>query len=186
MMLGLQRAPRFRHMSHQSDRAPTLTTPERRPIFRSMHRAHPISWLLRALSLAAMGFFLSVGTAAAHNGHVSASGQAEFSSPAPAIISSDHKAGFADLSGVVAAVSPKQANAEKHDGDSCAGDQGDAKQGDGKQATGCCTMACHAGLATLPVGPLIGPDRPSLRLLGISETLRGRSGDRAERPPKRA
>jgi len=185
-MLGFKWAPRFRHMSHQSDRAPTLTTPGCRPIFRSMHRAHTFAWLLRALSLAAMGFFVSIGTAAAHDGHVSANGQVEFSSPVPAIISLDDKADFVDQSGVMAAVSPKQANAAKHDGAPCAGDQGDGTQGDGKHATGCCTMACHAALATLPVGPLTGPDRPSLRLLGISETLRGRSSDRMERPPKLA
>ncbi|OFW96794.1 MAG: hypothetical protein A3D94_07105 [Alphaproteobacteria bacterium RIFCSPHIGHO2_12_FULL_66_14] len=168
-------------MSHQRDRATLLTKQERRLIFRSMHRAHPISWLLRALSLAAMGFLLSIGTAAAHDDHGPSRGQTELSSPvAPAVMSSDDKMGFIDWNGGVAAVSLKQANAAKHDGTPCSSDQGD-----GKHATGCCcTMACHAALATLTLGPLTDHDRPSLLLLGIFETLRGRSGDRTERPPK--
>lgn len=173
--------PRFRHMSYQSDRAPTLTKPERRPIFSPMYRAQSISsWLLRALSLAAMGFFVSVGTAEAHDGHSSANGQVEFSSLAPAIVAVDDKSDFADHSGV-ATVSLKQASAAAHDGAPCSEDQSD-----GKHATGCCTMACHAALAALPAGTLTGPDKPDLRLFGISEILHGRSGDRMERPPKLA
>jgi hypothetical protein len=140
-----------------------------------MRGAHPICWLLRALSLAATGFLLSVGTAAAHGGHASGGEQVS------AAVSSNDEANLVDRSDVVAAVSPNQAHAAKPNGEPCSDDQGD-----GKHATGCCTMACHAALAALPVGPLTGLDRPSLRLLGNSEILHGRSGGRMERPPKLA
>lgn len=46
-------------------------------------------------------------------------------------------------------------------------------------------MACHAALGTPPIGPVIGLDKPDLYLAGFYEVLDGRSGDRAERPPKR-
>lgn len=168
-------------MPHQSDHGARLTGRERQPILSIMCRPHPISWLLRAVSLAAMGFLLSVGTAAAHDGHVSGRGQAALSSESASAVSlSGDISGFDDQSGVAAA-SPKQSNAAKHGGDPCSDDQSDAKH-----ATGCCTMACHAALATLPACPLTGPDRPSLLLLGVSEILHGRSGDRMERPPKLA
>ncbi len=166
-------------MSHQSDRALRLTGQETRLIFPIMRGAHPIFWLLRALSLAAVGFLLSVGTAAAHGGHVSGGGQVS------AVAASNDETNLVDRSDVVTAVSPKPASIAKPNGDPCSDDQGDG-QGNGKHATGCCTMACHAALATLPVGPLTGPDRPGPRLLGISEILHGRSGDRMERPPKLA
>ncbi len=139
-----------------------------------MRSAHPISWLLRALSLAAVGFLLSVGTAAAHGGHGSGGGHS-------AVAASNDEVSPVDRSGVVTAVSSKQADTVKYNGEPCSD-----SQGDGKHTTGCCTMACHAALATLPVGPLAVPDRPSLRLPGNSEILHGRSGDRMERPPKLA
>ncbi|MDP1840739.1 MAG: hypothetical protein Q8N31_18285 [Reyranella sp.] len=162
-------------MSHQRDRAPRLTGQETRRIFPAMRGAHPVSWLLRALSLAAMGFLLSVGTAAAHGSHVTDGGQV------PAVAASNDEANLVDRGSTVTAVSPNQAHAAKTDGQPCSEDQGN-----GKHATGCCTMACHAALAALPAGPLTGPHRPALRLLGLSEILHGRSGDRMERPPKLA
>ncbi len=144
-----------------------------RPIFAIMRGSPPIAWLLRVLSLAAMGFLLSVGTAAAHGGHVSGGGQVF------AIATSEDEANLADRSGDVTTLSPKQASAAKHEGAPCSDNQGDAKH-----ATGCCTMACHAAFATLSLDPLAGPDRRGQSLLGVAEILRGRSGDRMERPPR--
>lgn len=162
-------------MSHQSDRALRLTGQETRPIFSIMRGAHPISCLLRALSLAVMGLLLSIGTAAAHGSHVSDGGQVS------AVASSNDEANLVDRSDVATSASPNEAHAAKPNGEPCS-----EGQGDGKHATGCCTMACHGALAALSAGPLTVPDRPSLRLLGISEILHGRSGDRMERPPKLA
>lgn len=164
-------------MSHQSDRALRLTRHEGRRIFWLMRRAHPIYWLLRTLSLAAMGFALSLGTVAAHDDH------ADREHVLPSVstgVFSESDAGTVDKS-YVAATLMNQTDAAKHDGGPCSEDQSD-----GKHATGCCTMACHAAVATLSAGSLTSPDRASLRLLGISETLRGRSSDRMERPPKLA
>ncbi|MGQ0583871.1 MAG: hypothetical protein ACT4O6_18190 [Reyranella sp.] len=129
------------------------------------------------MSLAAMGFLLSIGTAAAHGSHVAAHAQ---------VAASDDEANLVDWSDAVAAVSPDQAHAAKShaaktDGQPCSEDQGDSKH-----ATGCCTMACHAALAALPAGLVTGPDRSALHLRGISQVLLGRSGDRMERPPKLA
>lgn len=160
-------------MSHQSDRASRLTGHETRRTFPIMRGAHPVSWLLRAVSLAAMGFFLSVGTAAAHGSHVADGAQV------PAVAALNDEANLVDRSSAVTAVSPNQAHAAKTDGQPCSEDQGD-----GKHATGCCTMACHAALAALPAGLVTGPDRSALHLRGISQVLYGRFGDRMERPPK--
>lgn len=121
-----------------------------------------------------MGFLLSVGTAAAHGGHASGG-------DVSAVAVSNDELNLVDLGGDAPAVSPKQADTAKHGGEPCSEDQGK-----GKHATGCCTMACHAALAALPAGSPASPDRPSLRLLGNSEILHGRSGDRMERPPKLA
>lgn len=162
-------------MSHQTDCASRLTGQETRPIFPAMRGGHPIFWLLRALSLAAVGFLLSVGTAAAHGGHAAGDGRVS------AVAASNDEANSVDRSDAVTAVSSKQADTVKHNGEPCSD-----SQGEGKHGTGCCTMACHAALATLPIGPLASPDRPSLPVLGISEILHGRSGDRMERPPKLA
>lgn len=140
-----------------------------------MRGARPISCLLRALSLAAMGLLLSIGTAAAHGSHVSDGGQV------PAAAALNDEANLVDWSDAVTAASPNEAHDAKPNGEPCSEDQGA-----GKHATGCCTTACHAALAALPAGSLTNPDRPDLRLLGISEILHGRSGDRMERPPKLA
>jgi DNA-binding FrmR family transcriptional regulator len=111
-------------MSHQSDRASRLTGHETRRTFPIMRGAHSVSWLLRALSLAAMGFFLSVGTAAAHGSHVADGAQV------PAVAALNDEANLVDRSSAVTAVSPNQAHAAKTDGQPCSEDQGDGKHAD--------------------------------------------------------
>ena len=167
-------------MSHQCDRASQLTRLESGTIFSLMRQANSLSRLLQTLSLMAMGLLLSVGTAAAHDGHASNHGRAAQSlSPATdaAFYKGDVEIG--DQGDVAPSASMKQADASKHDNGPCSDGQDDAKH-----VGGCCTMACHAALGALPMGPVIGLDKPDLFLLGFYEALDGRSGDRAERPPK--
>jgi hypothetical protein len=143
---------------------------------------NPISWLLRALSLAVMGCLLSAGTAAAHAGHASHHGQTAQSLPSGSSITSSGNvatpAGEKDLS--LAAKEPMgQAEAAMQHPGPCSEHQSAGHDDD------CCAVACHAALAALPVGPVLAAETPSLRLFGVSRTLDGRSGERTERPPKR-
>lgn len=117
--------------------------------------------LLRALPLAAMGFFLSLGTASAHQGH-----------------HHDVSTAIAAPSTGVAAAAAQASEVAVHL--PCSGSEDGCPGGDC-----CCAVACHAALAALPVGPLVGPDRPGLALLDRSEPLTGLAGDRMDRPPKR-
>lgn len=154
-----------------------LTGKRRRPISLRMRRTRPLSWLLRALSLAAMGVLFAAGSAAAHDGH--AAGLAQAPPSASAAASSEGKAGLVDTRGVATTASMEQAAVATNDGDPCS-----ETSGSGKHATGCCTMACHAALAALPAGPLLVPEKPLLDLVGISDRLDGCAGGRTERPPK--
>jgi hypothetical protein len=146
-----------------------------------MPRTNPISWLLRALSLAVMGCLLSAGTAAAHAGHGSHHGQATLSLPSESSITSSGNvaapAGENDLHLAGANPMGQAEDAMQHPGP-CSEHQSAGHNDD------CCAVACHAALAALPLGPVLAPERPTLRLFGISRTLDGRSGDRTERPPK--
>lgn len=167
-------------MSHQCDCALRLTRLECRTIFSLMRRANSLSRLLQTLSFVAMGLLLSVGAAAAHDGHASNHVRvAQSSSPAATAEFYKGDAGIGDSGDISAAASMKQADAGKHDGGPCSEGRDDAKH-----IGGCCTMACHAALGALPMGPVIGLDKPDLYLAGFYEALDGRSGDRAERPPK--
>lgn len=128
-----------------------------------------------------MGFLLSAGTAAAHSGHVSIHGQSALSA-ASAVAPSENLAlyssGRSDL-GLATEDLAGQAEAVIERSIPCSDDQPAGHHG-----TGCCAVACHAALAALPLGPIDAPEPPSLRLVGISDRLDSRSGDRTERPPK--
>jgi hypothetical protein len=147
-----------------------------------MPRTNPISWSLRALSLAVMGCLLFAGTAAAHAGHASHHGQATLSLPAESSITSPGNvtasAGASDLHLAAKHPMEKAADAMQHPGN-CSEHQSAGHNDD------CCAVACHAALAAVPSGPVLTAEGPSLRLFGMSRALDGRSGDRTERPPKR-
>jgi hypothetical protein len=131
-----------------------------------MRSGSPVRWLLRALSLAVLGFCLNAGFgiagASAHQGHEHhhPAAQANLSPPpsyegGPRIMSGQHIA------------------AEGADDQDCC------------RGGSCgCVMTCHAALAALPIGPPAAPERPGLRLLDRSEPLAGLAGDRTERPPR--
>jgi hypothetical protein len=176
------RSPGFRRISHAGDSVWRLTRAPARLNSPAMPRTNPISWLLRALSLAAMGCLLFAGTAAAHAGHASNHGQTALSlSSGPSITSAGNVAASAGENDLHLAAKDPMGQAEdamQHPGP-CSDDQSAGHNGD------CCAVACHAALAAHPLGPVLGPERPSLRLFGISRALDGRSGDRTERPPKR-
>jgi hypothetical protein len=126
-----------------------------------------LPWLLRALSLAAMGLFFSVGfnvgSASAHQGH-------EHHPAAPAVAGTPSNGG-ASVTVVQASAAIAQTPCSDSQ-DCCRGGH-------------CgCVMACHAALATLPAGPPAAPERPGLVLLDRSEPLAGLAGDRTERPPR--
>lgn len=137
----------------------------------AMPRTNPISRLLRALSLAVMGCLLFAGTAAAHAGHASHHGQTAVPLPSGSSITSSERLAAKEPMG-------QAEDAMQHPGP-CSEHQPADHNDD------CCAVACHAALAALPVGPVLAAERRSLRLFGISRTLDGRCGDRAERPPKR-
>jgi len=130
-----------------------------------------LPWLLRALSLAAMGLFFSVGfnigSASAHPGH-------EHHHPVAPTITATPSSG--EMSGAVVTVAPaREAIAQAP----CSDSQDCCRGGH------CgCAMACHAALATLPAAPPAAAERPGLLLLDRSEPLAGLAGDRTERPPK--
>ena len=130
-----------------------------------MRSGSPVRWLLRALSLAVLGFCFNAGfgiaSASAHPGH-----EHHPAAPAAATPSSGTN---------VTVVQASEAIAQAP----CADDQDCCRGG----SCGC-VMACHAALAALPIGPPAAPERPGLRLLDRSEPLAGLAGDRTERPPR--
>ena len=170
----------LRRMLRRPDRFRQLTRRQGRPIFSDMRRANPMSWLLRAASLTVMGFLLSGGAAAAHDGHVSHRDQSALSAPSVSV-ASERLAVVSGRSDVSTATEDPTGQAEIATRHSvpCSDDQSAGHHG-----AGCCTFACHAALAALPIGPMTIPDRPSMLLVGIFDRLDSRSGDRTERPPK--
>jgi len=149
-----------------------LTTPGAVAIFVAMRASNLLKLLVRAIVLATVGLVMAVGSALAHGGAAGHSHQ-----PAhDAFAHTGHQAGQAttapcpDLA-VTDGEQPHPANCPVDPSGHMA-------------ASGCCTIACHAALATPTVDVAGAGDLPGVRIASIADMLEGRSSDRAERPPR--
>jgi len=114
------------------------------------------------------------GTAVAHEGHT-ASGERRAQIQAP---SSTHQTYDQEASELPSNAAVLQA--DRQSGSVPCSDDRAAGHASGT----CCTIACHAALATPPVEPARTREHPKTRVALLTGMLEGRSGDRAERPPK--
>lgn len=174
--------------------------------FAPMRWTNPVRLLLRALALAAVGFVLAAGAAAAHERYIAAHAQ-ERHSVMQMVSPGHHSDGYArpelpsDMavqtgntvrflayrSGDVA-LALHEATLAVEPGHSTHSAASDApcseNRADGDISGSCCTMACHAALPTSRFGPPGNQRLSGLRVAGLTNMLVGRSNDRAERPPR--
>jgi hypothetical protein len=134
--------------------------------------------LARAFALAAVGFVVAAGAAAAHEGYVPTDPHGRHASTPVASVtlhSDDYAASELPADVVV------QGDHNNQNSAPCSEDRA------GGHASGtCCTVACHAALAAPPIGLGGSPELASSRIVAFVGMLEGRSSDRAERPPKLA
>lgn len=150
-----------------------LTRLRTQAIFFVMRGVSFICRLAGALSLAAMGFVLAAGPAAAHvpNGDLP---KASVQTTVPA-----HQLRDLGISDVSALPEFSVLADDGHDSVPCSKDRSA-----GHMSGNCCTVACHAALAAPNVGPVGSFVLPSPRIVGLTGMLVGQSGDPTERPPK--
>ena len=139
-----------------------------------MREANIIRMLTQVVSLAMVALALTVGSAFAHGNHdqVATQLQANDTERQPGDESS--------ASGTSGSVMVMQADGAGPGDMPCSDDH----QKTGSASGTCCTMACHAALAAMTIEPLGAHEPPSVRVVGLADMLEGRSGDRAERPPR--
>ena len=138
--------------------------------------------ITRVLSLALMGLVVAAGAAFAHEGYRPAVVDVQ-----RVAVQADHTVGHAAYrsSDVATALQTTVSVEPPHAAHSAAGDVPCSEdRADGHGAGTCCTMACHAALPALLVGPVGSQSLPGLRVTGLTNMLVGRSSDRAERPPR--
>ena len=138
--------------------------------------------ITRVLALALMGLVVAAGAALAHEGYRLAVVDVQ-----RVAVHADHAVGHAAYrsSDVATALQATMSVAPLNAAHSAAGDVPCSEdRADGHGAGTCCTMACHAALPASPVGPVGSQALPGLRVAGLTNMLVGRSGDRAERPPR--
>lgn len=152
-----------------------LTRRKVKTIFAAMRMRDPLKLLLQVLSFAAVSLALSMGSAFAHGG-----GAANHHQPAAhgAATHADHHASHvADVATQLALIhSPGDTLGSAP----CHGESSGHATGEG-----CCTIACHAALATPGVEPVGGVDLPGARIVDLVDMLEGRPSGRTERPPRR-
>ena len=147
-----------------------------RAIFAAMRRTNPVRLLARALSLAAVGFVLAAGAAAAHERHVAADAQ-ERHAVMPVASSTHHS----DVASELPADMAVRADHDSPGSAPC------SEERSGRHLSGtCCTVACHAALDAPPIGFVGSPELANPRIVALVDMLEGQSSDRAERPPKLA
>jgi hypothetical protein len=138
--------------------------------------------LARIVSLAMMGLALTVGSALAHGGPAAVHDQAVTQVQAPDM--KRQPGGESSMTDTSDSIAAMQANDADHAADQggmpCSGNP----HGAGSASGSCCTIACHAALATPYIEPLGALEPPSVRVVGLADMLEGRSSDRTERPPK--
>jgi hypothetical protein len=139
-----------------------------------MRKSNPIKLLLRALTLAAVSFALSVGPAFAHGGGTAGHQQPQaYAATAHPEHQPGHVPDAASCMGLV------QADDSDLSATPCHGVPSGHVAGEN-----CCTLACHAALTAPAVDSLGAFDLPESLIFGLTGMLEGRSSDRAERPPK--
>lgn len=127
--------------------------------------------LAQACLLALAAWVLTAGVASAHGGHGGHGAQVPVQT-ASSLQPSHHD----DVA--MAFDLPEEIAPAEHGGSSCPS---------GMPAThsaSCCTIACHAAMAVPPIDAWAGPRAASPPLVGLSDMLEGRCGDRSERPPR--
>ncbi|TAJ32448.1 MAG: hypothetical protein EPO67_11370 [Reyranella sp.] len=148
-----------------------MTTIQPLLFYNAMTVTRSLRKLAQACLLALAAWVLTVGVASAHGGHGSQV-PVQTVSPLPPSYHDDGATTF-DLPEEIAA-------SAEHGGSSCPS---------GTPAThsaSCCTIACHAAMAVPPIDAWAGPRAASPLLVGLSDLLEGRCGDRSERPPRLA
>lgn len=157
----------------------TLTRTRARAIFVMMWWTDPIWSLVRALSVAVVGFVMVAGAASAHEQRA----HSRIHHPMEVVHETDsveRSHGVMNMP-VLTDLSVRADCEEGGAGIPCSED------GPGAHMVGsCCTIACHAAVATALVGPLSDTELPGSIVAGLAGALAGRPSDRTERPPKRA
>lgn len=157
--------------------AARLTRIRARAIFSIMRRVDFICRLVGALSLAVMGFMLATGAAAAHDRHVPRGDQPSASAQTTQAANPLRDLGVSEV--LASSELSMQADHDGHSSVPCS-----KNRSAGHISGNCCTVACHAALATPHVDPAGSFVLPSSRIIGLTVMLVGRSGDPTERPPK--
>lgn len=138
----------------------------------------PIWTLVRALSLAVVGFVMATSAVSAHEGRA----QSRIYQHA-AVVKTTELApdGYGVTNAPVLAGYGVRADCDEGGaGIPCSEDRPAAHM-----SGTCCNIACHAALAAPTIEDL-GADQPGdSRLAALTDMLVGRAGDRTERPPKR-
>lgn len=153
-----------------------------RAIFFFMRDTALFRLLAQIVSLAVLGLVLTGGSAFAHGGHATAHDRVVVQ--IQAIDLERQPGGGSSMTDTSDSMSAMQANDADHAADRggtpCSGNP----HGAGSASGNCCTIACHAALATSVIESLGMPEPPSVRVVGLADMLEGRSSDRTERPPK--
>ncbi|WP_296344648.1 hypothetical protein [Reyranella sp.] len=136
-----------------------------------MRSANPLSYLMRALLLALVGFgfVVSAGAAFAHDGRHDGRVAAE---------PSTHHAHDQQGQAAQKASSDEAANTDA-DANPCP-----RNQSPDHSSNNCCNIACHAALAAAPMDPVGTLPPHGARIVGLTDLLVGRSNGRTERPPR--
>ena len=150
-----------------------MTTRQPLLIYIAMVNTPSLRKLAQAVLLALAAWVLTAGAASAHGGHSST--DAKPAAEASSHISVAHHAG---LAATAADVEPRTEAVADHRENSC------PTGAPAKHTGNCCTIACHAAMASPVVDAWIGPRVPSTPPAGLSDMLEGRCGDRSERPPR--
>lgn len=153
----------------------TLTSTRAQAIFALMRWIDPIWTLVRALSLAVVGFVLITSAASAHEGraqnrihlHAAVNQTTQLAQDGRAVTNTPVLAVQADCD-------------EGGAGIPCSED-GPAAHMSGS----CCNIACHGALAAATIEDPGAYEPSGSSLAGLTDLLVGRAGDRTERPPKR-
>jgi len=150
-----------------------LTTRPTLIIYIVMTAALSFRKLAQAVLLALVAWVVTAGVASAHGGHVGA----ELRPPVEAEASLPKSQNEDPAVSAISLPETPEALGD-HGGSSC------PSGAPTKHAGNCCTVACHAAMATPVIGILPGPITASLLLSPLSDLLEGCCGDRSERPPR--
>lgn len=155
--------------------SPTLTTTRAQAIFALMRWIDPIWMLVRALSLAVVGFVLMTSAASAHEGR---SQNRIYQHAAVVKTTQLAQDGRAVTNTPVLAV---QADCDEGGAGIPCSEHGPAAHMSGS----CCNIACHAALAAPTIEGPGADERGGSRLAAFADMLVGQPRARTERPPKR-